>query len=131
MSKKPIGAIHAEIGRRIKARREQLGLNQTTVGNAAGVSQQQIANYESGADRVKLERLVKIAKALEVQPGHLLDSIAPMIAAAGFSDAEQERYSQPATTQRSRLDRAFQAIRDEKNRELVVQLAEALRNDQA
>lgn len=53
-----------------------------------------------------------------------------MIAAAGFSNPGQEAYGEPAAVQRSRLDKAFKAIRGEKNRELVVQLAEALRNDQ-
>lgn len=130
MSKKPIGAIDAEIGRRIKQRRDQMGLSQIAVGKAAGVSQQQIGKYESGADHANFERLASIARALDVQPGYLLGSIAPMISAAGFSDAEQERYGRPLATQRVRLNQAFDAIRDERKRELVVQLAEALRSEQ-
>lgn len=68
MDRKPIGAIHAEIGRRIKERRTELGPNQTAVGKAARVSQQQITNYESGTARVKFERLVRIARRLRLSP---------------------------------------------------------------
>ncbi|WID94917.1 helix-turn-helix transcriptional regulator [Bosea vestrisii] len=84
MDKKPIGAIHSEIGRRIKERRDEMGLNQTDIGRVAGVSQQQIGKYEDGTNRVKLERPINIARALQVQPGYLLDTIAPMIASSNL-----------------------------------------------
>ena len=126
MDKKPIGAIHSEIGRRIKGRRDEMGFNQTDLGKAAGVSQQQIGKYEDGTNRVKLERLIDIAKALQVQPGYLLDTIAPMIAASVFTDVKQEPYgAMPAIALRRQLNSAVEKIEDVEDLRALARAAEA------
>ncbi len=40
------------VGKRIRLRRKRLGMSQTTLGNALGVSFQQIQKYEKGLNRV-------------------------------------------------------------------------------
>lgn len=61
-----------EIGARIRARRDALGLNQTELGRASGVTFQQIQKYENGTNRVSASRLIEIAKALSCSPLALL-----------------------------------------------------------
>jgi transcriptional regulator with XRE-family HTH domain len=58
------GQITVLVGARIKAGRLEVGLSQSALADAAGVSFQQIQKYERGKNRVSAERLQRIAKAL-------------------------------------------------------------------
>ncbi len=55
-----------EIGARIRAARKEKGLTQMQLAEKVGVSFQQIQKYETGKDRIFVERLQQIAQALEV-----------------------------------------------------------------
>lgn len=57
--------IDAHIGRKIRARRRELGLSQHQLAQACGVRFQQIQKYESGANRIAASRLWKIAAATQ------------------------------------------------------------------
>ena len=65
-NKKSPNEIDFEIGRRIKSRRNALGLNQQHLAERIGVSYQQVQKYENGTDRVGAARLKQIADALDV-----------------------------------------------------------------
>ena len=66
------------IGNNIRARRVAVGMSQEMLGNAIGVTFQQVQKYEKGTNRVGGSRLVQIAMALGVQPAKLLpESNAP------------------------------------------------------
>lgn len=53
------------LGARIRERRKTLGVTQTALAEAAGVTFQQIQKYERGFNRVSFSRLVDIAHALD------------------------------------------------------------------
>ncbi len=55
------------IGEKIKEFRQEKNLSQKALGNKAGMSQQMIAQYESGQRQPKIETLRRIANALEVE----------------------------------------------------------------
>lgn len=61
-----------QVGQRIRARRLWLGLSQSELGAALGLSFQQVQKYERGANRVSAAVLVRIAERLGVSPGDLL-----------------------------------------------------------
>ncbi|MGJ4971050.1 helix-turn-helix domain-containing protein [Bradyrhizobium sp. HKCCYLRH1073] len=56
----------AKIGRRIRMRRLELGISQTDLANAVGVTFQQIQKYEKGINGIRGSRLAAIAAALQV-----------------------------------------------------------------
>jgi transcriptional regulator with XRE-family HTH domain len=56
--------IDAAVGLRMAARRSALGLSQTALAAALGVSFQQVQKYEKGANRVSASRLHQVATAL-------------------------------------------------------------------
>ena len=62
----------ATLGERIRARRIALRMSQKTLGEALGVSFQQIQQYEKGKDRLSGARLMKVAEVLELDIGKLL-----------------------------------------------------------
>lgn len=58
--------IDVHVGRRIRLRRSLLGLSQSEVANAMGLTFQQVQKYERGANRVSSSRLFDIARILDV-----------------------------------------------------------------
>lgn len=58
-------SIDKHIGSQIRIRRAFLGISQERLGEAIGVTFQQIQKYESGANRVSVARLHEISKVLE------------------------------------------------------------------
>lgn len=60
------------IGQKIKEVRKQKSLTQKELGKRAGISQQQIAQYENGKLKPKIETIDKIAVALGVDASDLL-----------------------------------------------------------
>ena len=61
-----------EIGKRICARRKQLGLTQEQIADKMNVSIQMVSNLERGNKAIKIEKLIKISKILEVSTDYIL-----------------------------------------------------------
>jgi transcriptional regulator with XRE-family HTH domain len=57
------------VGSRIRIRRRSLNISQTRLGNALGITFQQIQKYENGTNRIGAGRLQQIADALECDVG--------------------------------------------------------------
>jgi transcriptional regulator with XRE-family HTH domain len=72
--------VHA--GRRVRQRRILLGMNQTKLGDAVGLTFQQIQKYERGANRMGSSRLFEFAKVLDVPVSYFFDEM-PSTALAG------------------------------------------------
>ena len=61
-----MNAIDTRIGRRIRIERTAKGMTQSALGDAIGVTFQQIQKYEKGKNRIGAGRLVAIANVLDV-----------------------------------------------------------------
>lgn len=64
--------IDRDIGSRIRKVRIALGMSQMKLSEIVGVSFQQIQKYESGANKVSIEKLRKISEALNVPIGYFI-----------------------------------------------------------
>lgn len=64
--------LAAEIGRRIAARRNQLGLTQEVAAERSGLTQQFFASVESGAKNIRAESIIKVSKGLNISADFLL-----------------------------------------------------------
>ena len=62
--------INAHVGERIKKKRLQMKLGLRALGDAVGVTAQQIQKYETGKDRIFASRLFLVAAALRVPIGY-------------------------------------------------------------
>ena len=100
MSPKDFTVIDHVVGTRIAALRKTRGLSQTALGEAVGVTFQQIQKYEMGMNRVGAGRLQLIAKFLDVPVSVL------------FSDDEEtdEQVGAFRGPRRSRGDCASQGV---------------------
>lgn len=65
-------ALVCEIGRRIQARRKQLGLTQEQTAELSGSSQQYIANVEKGKRGLGDDSIIGLSKALQVSTDYIL-----------------------------------------------------------
>ena len=61
-----------EIGDKIKQARVRAEMTQYQLAESAGVSQPAISQIETGRHRLSLETLIKLAKALGIEPAELL-----------------------------------------------------------
>lgn len=67
--------IDVLIGERVRSRRLQAKVSQAVLGEALGVTFQQIQKYETGANRIGSGRLLKIAEVLDCNVAEFYQSI--------------------------------------------------------
>lgn len=89
--------VDIHVGKLVRIRRHELGLAQSGLAEAVGVSFQQVQKYERGDNRVSASMLVKIATALSVAPGYFLDE-APGALDHGALTGKDKALIQAATT---------------------------------
>ena len=65
-------AIYRQIGEKIRRLRLTKGLSQKDLAKYVGVTYQQIQNYEKGKSKIPVDRLIRIAEALEVSLDYFL-----------------------------------------------------------
>jgi transcriptional regulator with XRE-family HTH domain len=75
--------IDTYVGKRLKARRQLLGMSQEKLGGAVGVSFQQVQKYESGANRVGASRLMQLARVLGTSVAYFFEGFTPPKAEGG------------------------------------------------
>jgi transcriptional regulator with XRE-family HTH domain len=62
---RPAAEIDVLIGERVRSRRMQAKISQAALGEALGITLQQIQKYEEGTDRIDSGRLLEVARVLE------------------------------------------------------------------
>ena len=58
--------VDKHVGRRVRMRRKMLAISQEKLGNALGLTFQQVQKYENGANRIGASRLEHISRILQV-----------------------------------------------------------------
>ena len=66
-------AVDTHVGQKLRARRIFLGMSQSEVADAVGITFQQIQKYERGANRVGASRLQQMSEALGVTPFYFFE----------------------------------------------------------
>ncbi|WP_244645297.1 helix-turn-helix domain-containing protein [Salinarimonas ramus] len=117
-------------------RRMMIGMSQERLGDALGLTFQQVQKYEKGTNRIGASRLHQIASILGVQVEFFYEGApqaegAPPVVSDGLSETPTPPYVADflSTTDGLHLMRAFMKVRDPKVRKRVVELVEALAGD--
>jgi transcriptional regulator with XRE-family HTH domain len=124
-------AVDSHVGQKIRARRIFLGMSQTEVADAVGITFQQIQKYERGANRVGASRLQQISDALGVSPFYFFEG-APTIGKKMPAQNEGELsegviLSFLATREGAALVRSFLAIKQKIIRRNVIDFIDTLK----
>ncbi len=119
-------------------RRVLLGMSQEKLGEALGLTFQQVQKYEKGTNRIGASRLQHIAESLNVPPAYFFEN-APALDAARSDVSAHSAMAEAgsayvvdfiSTTEGLNLNRAFARIKDPKVRKRVVDLVVALAGDE-
>ena len=126
--KKP-NPIDIHVGSRVRLRRTMLGQSQEKLGNALGITFQQIQKYEKGANRIGASRLQQIANVLTVPVAFFFeDAPSGTQAVTGMSEGNSTTYVVDflSSSEGLQLNRAFVKISDPKVRRKIVDLVKSL-----
>ena len=119
MAKKAPNPIDRHVGSRVRMRRMMLSMSQEKLGDALGLTFQQVQKYEKGTNRVGAGRLPLIAEVLNVPVSALFSRSAVRTGGAVPSKLVTDTAS-------ARMLTAFQQIGDTAIRRSLSELAERL-----
>jgi transcriptional regulator with XRE-family HTH domain len=128
MATKVPNPIDKYVGSRVRMRRIMLGMSQEKLGEALGLTFQQIQKYEKGTNRVGASRIQQISEILQVPVSFLFEGGPTSTATGGFGEAASPTYVSDflATSEGLALTRAFTRIADAKLRRSIVDLVEQI-----
>lgn len=121
--KRKITPEEREAARRLRVRRNALGMSQEALAEALGITFQQVQKYENGINRISIGRLFQISKVLDAPIAFFLGDDRTAM------DVERAIMRMPAQESRPdvlRLLHAFMAIDDSRTRLHLVGTAQAL-----
>ncbi|HEY0223489.1 MAG TPA: helix-turn-helix domain-containing protein [Pseudolabrys sp.] len=133
MSKKVPNPIDKHVGSRVRMRRMMLSMSQEKLGDALGLTFQQVQKYEKGTNRVGASRLQHISQILQVPVSFFFEGAPNMPGHAGMGEAPSPAYVSDflATSDGLSLTKSFIKIKSAKLRRRVVELVEQIAESQS
>jgi len=118
------------VGSRVRMRRNMLGLSQERLGEAIGLTFQQVQKYERGTNRIGASRLLELSRVLDVPVSFFYDDTDPVRAPAvpGFGETDQASFDSDPLRRRETLElvEAYYDVEDVAVRRRLFELAKAL-----
>ncbi|NQV57213.1 MAG: helix-turn-helix transcriptional regulator [Rhodospirillales bacterium] len=125
--------VDIHVGSRVRLRRTLMGLSQEKLGEAVGLTFQQIQKYERGANRIGASRMFDLSKVLDVPVSFFFDDMPEDVkkrdaAPTGLDDQEQAKLERDPLTRRETLElvRAYYNIGSTAVRKRVFELVKSL-----
>ena len=124
--------VDIHVGSRVRHRRTLLGLSQGVVGEAAGLTYQQIQKYERGANRVSASSLYALSLLLDVPVSYFFEEMPPEISGEGgepvaaLAEGKKESSDPLAKQETIELVRAYYRIKGPNVRKRLFKLFKSL-----
>jgi transcriptional regulator with XRE-family HTH domain len=126
MQKDGANPIDIHVGKRVRMRRMMVAMTQEKLGDALGLTFQQVQKYEKGTNRISASRLQQISYVLQVPVPFFFDGLP-------HHDAGQHSAPSPdyvsdflATADGLLLTKSFMQIKQPKLRHCIVKLVEQI-----
>jgi transcriptional regulator with XRE-family HTH domain len=125
--------VDVHVGARVRLRRTTLGMSQEKLGDAIGLTFQQVQKYERGTNRIGASRLYELSRVLDVPISFFFEElsagVAPPVVPSGMSEPPAPPFGE-AGNNRERLElvRVFQRISDATLRRRLFDLVKAIAN---
>lgn len=133
MIKKAPNPTDKHVGSRVRMRRMMLSMSQEKLGEALGLTFQQVQKYEKGTNRIGASRLQQISAILQVPVSFFFEG-APTVGlpSPGMSEAPSPTYISDflATSDGLALTKSFMRIKDAKLRRRIVDLVEQIAGEE-
>ena len=124
--------IDAYIGSRVRLRRMTVGVSQEQLGEALGLTFQQIQKYEKGQNRIGAGRLYRIARILSTPIDYFYDGLPPTAGSddkASIAARSADIQAFMSSPDGHALSLAFQKITDPATRRRIVDLVSTIASD--
>ena len=126
--------VDVRVGARVQQRRVLLGMTQTDLGDALGLSFQQVQKNERGVNRIGAGRLCDLARLLDVSIEYFFEDMPPEVAAIPSAPKRRGKAKKPTgyepdlLVKRETLEfvRAYYEIEDANVRQRVRELTKAM-----
>ena len=119
MSKNTPDPVDVHVGAAIRRERTLRGMSQTALGDAAGITFQQIQKYEKGSNRISASMMWKFCQVLDIQPGELFEGLK--------ANGTAKKGAAPLVNREVlEFARSFGAIKGRKSRDAVRDLVKSL-----
>ncbi|HXD46236.1 MAG TPA: helix-turn-helix transcriptional regulator [Pseudolabrys sp.] len=136
MAKKAPNPIDKHVGSRVRMRRMMLSMSQEKLGDALGLTFQQVQKYEKGTNRIGASRLQQIAHILQVPVSFFFEG-APASPSGGGGHGGMGEAPSPAyvsdflaTSDGLSLTKSFMRIKNSKLRRRIVDLVEQIAGEE-
>ncbi len=130
---KGISSIDVHVGARVRMRRTLLGMTQTNLGDALGLTFQQVQKYENGKNRMGSSRLFDLSRVLDVPVEYFFEEMPAEVAASSPAQRRRKARAPPsyepdpmAKRETLELVRAYYKISDPKVRKRLFEMTKAL-----
>ena len=112
--------IDLHVGARVRMRRALLGMTQTDLANALGMSFQQVQKYENGVNRISASRLFELSLLFDLPVEYFFEDMPPEVAASSLTAKKRGKATKlpnyepdPMTTRETmELVRSYYSIDD-------------------
>lgn len=122
--------VDSHVGSRVRLRRTMLGLSQEKLGEALGLTFQQVQKYERGVNRIGSSRLYELSRILDIPVSFFFDGLNGEAAAAiqGMAEKLAEPFEADQLNRRETLEvvRAYYRISNPGVRRRVFDLIKSL-----
>ncbi len=122
--------VDRHVGRRVEAKRKELGFNQSQLGKALGLTFQQIQKYEKGTNRISASKLWDIANFLKVDVAYFFRGLTAEAPGVAESDTVPFQDDFPTTRQSQEIARLAPRL-DARQQKMVLALVKDLVDAQA
>jgi transcriptional regulator with XRE-family HTH domain len=132
MTKKTPNPIDKHVGSRVRMRRMMVGMSQEKLGDALGLTFQQVQKYEKGTNRIGASRLQQISHILQVPVAFFFEGAPNLLPGgengSGLNGAPSPAYVADflATSDGLALTKSFMRIKDARLRRRIVDLVEQI-----
>jgi transcriptional regulator with XRE-family HTH domain len=121
--------VDVHVGSRVRLRRTLLGMSQERLGDALGLTFQQVQKYERGANRIGASRLHELSRVLDVPVAYFFEEMASGGTArpSGLGEGAPAEFERDPMTKRETLElvRAYNKISDAHLRRRIFELVKA------
>jgi transcriptional regulator with XRE-family HTH domain len=120
--------VDVHVGSRVRMRRMLLGMSQDKLGEAIGLTFQQVQKYERGANRIGASRLFELSKVLDVPVSFFFEDMAALERPRSRAREAPPQEERDPMTKRETLElvRAYNRIGDPTVRRRVFEMVKAV-----
>ena len=125
--------VDVHVGARLRVRRTLMGMSQTALGEAIGLTFQQLQKYEKGTNRISASRLFALSRVLDVPVEYFFDDMPTAVTASsptlgGGKAKKPPSYELDPMARRETLElvRAYYKITDPEIRKRLFEMTKTL-----